>query len=398
MILVFILDREYPNAPHLPINAMFFAADAGLCFTFAMFAVVYSELVNRKLRRNILLAWFALLGLVFWMTPLQSARRVNYEGMNELPMVALVTLTLISGVAVLIAAHYKEKHPYKKIERWLTNLLIVPTMLCIAGSYLFYLYEIDLFQFNYILAIGFLVIFVAAGIKQGALGVKIKIAMLKADASMNAIQSGSSVINHTIKNEIGKIDLLVHQMKQSLQDRQELEGMLDMAADSVQHIQTVMAKIHERVRDVEVKLVKGNLKRIIEQCLGHVGRMAGQDVVIVRQLQPVPDVLLDPAHMKEIIDNILMNALESMEYSGTITVTLMENRREIVLKIQDTGKGIPKPTLPFVFDPFYSTKNTKTNYGLGLYYCKNIMTKHNGSIHVESIVGKGSSFYLYLLK
>jgi len=187
----------------------------------------------------------------------------------------LVTLFLSFGVVLLIVAYFKEKHPYKKIERLLTNLLIVSTMLCIVKSYIFYAFEFDLFQYNYIFAIGFLIVFLMIGIKQGALGVKIKIEMLKADASLHLLKGGTSLLNHTIKNEIGKVDILLHQMRHSLQDKDatrefsdvELEEMLTMAADSVHHIQTMMMKINEQVQAIVINLKMGNLLLITEQCL-----------------------------------------------------------------------------------------------------------------------------------
>jgi len=96
--------------------------------------------------------------------------------------------------------------------------------------------------------------------------------------------------------------------------------------------------------------------------------------------------------------NLLSNADEAMGHHGEIMLGLSENKKTVVLEIRDSGKGIPVEVIASVFDPFYTTKNLKSHYGLGLYYCKNVMQKHHGTIHAESTPGHGASFYVTLKK
>lgn len=229
--------------------------------------------------------------------------------------------------------------------------------------------------------------------------------MLKADATTNVLKRSSTLFNHTIKNEIGKVGILIHQMQLLLQryDRRgaevaELEEMLALAADSVQHIQMIMATVNDRVRTVKLNLAKQNILPIVVQCLATFEKTIGQQITIEQALESVSDVYFDAVHMKEVIYNILNNAAEVMEYNGKIRVSLKETNKEVVLQIEDTGMGIPKEDLSVIFEPFYSTKNRQENFGLGLYYCKNVMSQQNGSIHVESTPGQGTSFYLLLTK
>ncbi len=407
MIFVFIIDLKYSEAPHLLINTMFFIADVALAFTFGMFGVVYSDLVSRKKRIILMTVGLALIILVWMLTPLSPTRRINYEGFNELPIVLLVTLFLTMSAMVLIVANAKEKHPYKKIERFLTNLLIVPTLFCIMGSYIFYIFDIDLFRFNYILAVGFLILFLTLGTKQGVLGVKIKIEMLKVDTSLHVLKGGASLLNHTIKNEMGKIDILLHQLKHSIHAHSksgtppdlELEEMITLAAASIHHMQEMMTRINERVQEIVVNLQKEDLLHLTEQSIEAFESTAGDKVTIVRNFKSAPVFLyIDKVHIKEVIYNMLSNAVEAMEGSGLIKVSLLENNKEVVLQIEDSGVGISKEVIRSIFNPFYSTKQKRNHYGLGLFYCHNVITKHNGSIHVESIPGRGSSFNIHLQK
>lgn len=402
MIVVFLLDARHPELPSLLMNTMVFAADIGLAYTLAMFGLYYSDLFDKRMRRRMMVTGLLLASATWLMTPLAPTRRINYEGNNELPVVLFVTITLVFAIIMLLTAAMTEKHPYKRVERGLTNLLMVPTLMSITLGYIFYMFDIDLFRFNYVVAIGFLVLFLAIGTRQGALGVKIKIEMIKANATMKLIQNGSSLLGHTIKNEIGKVDILIHQMRHRLQQPNraerasddELADMLRMAADSVQHVQTLVTKINGIAQAVEVRLVRANLLPLVEQCVDQFERLKAGNIVIERHLETVPDVYLDPAHLQEVIHNLLINAAEAMEDGGTVNVSLTVEDRTVVLQIQDTGQGIPPQTLPHIFEPFHSTKNSKYNFGLGLFYCRNVMLQHEGSIAVNSVPGEGTSFYI----
>lgn len=403
MIVVFLVDKHYPAAPHVLINAMIFMTDVLLAFTLGMFGVVYSDRASWETRKRMMAAGLALIFVTLLLTPLSPTRRINYEGDNEIPVVVLVVLFLSVGMTFLIVSQVKERHPYKRIERSVTNLLVVPLMVTLAVSYIAYVSDIDLFRYNHLFAIGFLTVFLMYGLKQGVLGVKFKIAMLQSDASIRLLDKGTSLLNHTVKNEIGKIDLLVHQARQTLKRNGttlhslsdgELEEMLALAAGSIHHLRAMLEKIHERLQAIEVRLVKSDISPLLEECAATFQKSAGETISIDFQLQNVPELYYDPVHVKEVIFNLLANAADAMNRQGTIKIILSHASDGVVVQIQDAGKGIPQSMLPLVFDPYFSTKNMRSHYGLGLFYCKNVMNKHNGTIHCESVKGRGTSFFL----
>lgn len=124
----------------------------------------------------------------------------------------------------------------------------------------------------------------------------------------------------------------------------------------------------------------------------------------------IPDTLrpckVDKNQIGQVIDNIIINALQAMPTGGTIEVSA----RNIVLKekdhaglpageyvkisIKDSGVGIPEKIVPHIFDPFYTTKSL--GHGLGLATCRSIINGHHGAIEVESLQGEGSAFHVYL--
>jgi signal transduction histidine kinase len=92
-----------------------------------------------------------------------------------------------------------------------------------------------------------------------------------------------------------------------------------------------------------------------------------------------------------------MNAVQAMEEKGTLTVVTRRAEDGLVeVSISDTGCGIPADQIDHIFDPFYSTKRSGGGTGLGLSIVYGIVTKHQGTISVESEVGKGSTFTVRL--
>lgn len=101
----------------------------------------------------------------------------------------------------------------------------------------------------------------------------------------------------------------------------------------------------------------------------------------------------------EVINNLISNAVDSMRDGGTLTISArnetLHETPYLLVKITDTGEGIPEEKAKMIFEPFFTTKLLEQGTGLGLAICKKIMEDHGGFIRFESTVGKGSTFRLY---
>jgi signal transduction histidine kinase len=104
--------------------------------------------------------------------------------------------------------------------------------------------------------------------------------------------------------------------------------------------------------------------------------------------------LVDKDKVVQVLLNLVKNAIESMDESGTVTITLYQEQSKGVIEVQDTGCGIPESNLQQLFHPFFTTKESGT--GLGLAICHKIIQDHCGKIEVESIVNEGTVFRIYL--
>jgi signal transduction histidine kinase len=125
------------------------------------------------------------------------------------------------------------------------------------------------------------------------------------------------------------------------------------------------------------------------------------ELAISAEIMPgLPLVLGDPTHLRRVLDNLLGNALKFTPAGGVITVSLRQEGANVVLKVADTGIGIPPDKLGHVFDRFYqvdgSMRRRYGGVGLGLALVKEIVEAHGGQVAVESELGQGSVFTVTL--
>ncbi|MDH4328747.1 MAG: PAS domain S-box protein [Nitrospira sp.] len=109
-----------------------------------------------------------------------------------------------------------------------------------------------------------------------------------------------------------------------------------------------------------------------------------------------PAAQADADQMRQVIINLIMNALHAMEGGGTLRVGLEPEQDRVKLTVADTGHGIPKDALQKIFEPFFTTKEFGKGTGLGLTVVKGIIEEHQGTITVDSEEGKGTTFTVWL--
>ena len=111
--------------------------------------------------------------------------------------------------------------------------------------------------------------------------------------------------------------------------------------------------------------------------------------------EDLPKVRSNQNQLQEVLLNLILNAYQAMgEKGGQLTLSASRNGSQVILKVADTGPGIPATTLRKVFDPFYTTKASGT--GLGLFVTQRILQSHGGSIELESTEGQGTCFTIRL--
>jgi signal transduction histidine kinase len=110
----------------------------------------------------------------------------------------------------------------------------------------------------------------------------------------------------------------------------------------------------------------------------------------------LPPLLCYAGQLNQVFMNIIGNAIDAIDDKGTISIATRKRAENLEISIQDTGKGIPESVKKRIFDPFFTTKPIGQGTGLGLSISYGIVEKHNGSIEVQSVQGKGTEFLVVL--
>jgi signal transduction histidine kinase len=155
----------------------------------------------------------------------------------------------------------------------------------------------------------------------------------------------------------------------------------------------------------EVSFGDVSIQKLIDEVLLVLARDPQKDGIALRvQVQPELMVWGDPVQLEQVLLNLMINARQAMLGKGgslTVKAAAVEGSGELRVQVMDTGPGIPEKLLPKIFQPFFTTKGTAKKgeakgTGLGLAICKEIIEHHRGRIEVESVVGKGTTFNIYL--
>ena len=123
-----------------------------------------------------------------------------------------------------------------------------------------------------------------------------------------------------------------------------------------------------------------------------------QGVEVVKVFDPIPPIPAYVDELNQVWTNLIHNAIQAMDYKGTLTLGIKDAGAFVEVSIADTGTGIQPEVRDKIFDPFFTTKPLGEGTGLGLDIVKQIVLKHNGKIRVESEPGQGATFFVLLPK
>jgi signal transduction histidine kinase len=177
---------------------------------------------------------------------------------------------------------------------------------------------------------------------------------------------------------------------------------LELVLREAHRARGVVRRLLDFSRPVEHYRTRVDLNEMVKDVLAlvhHQVRTLGVETKL-GLCEELPWVTVDPNQIKQVLLNLVHNALQSMPNGGTLSlktiVELHEDREWITVSVGDTGVGISPENLERIFEPFFTTRPVGTGTGLGLSISYSIVTDHGGFIEVESQLGEGSCFTVYL--
>ena len=121
-----------------------------------------------------------------------------------------------------------------------------------------------------------------------------------------------------------------------------------------------------------------------------------QGIELIKEYADLKPIKCYPDELNQVWTNILHNALQAMDHKGVIRISISQQNNYAIVAITDNGQGIPAELQAKIFTPFFTTKSAGEGSGLGLDIVKKIIDRHDGKIEVDSKVGKGTTFSIWL--
>lgn len=210
-------------------------------------------------------------------------------------------------------------------------------------------------------------------------------------ASLGKLVTG---VAHEIRNPLTSISCYIqHWQKQSSGDQRALT----IVHREISRLDSLVDQLLYFAKPAEARFRMSEVNSVVENVLSFFGEVFYGKYNIIKDLSPQnPKAWLDLAQVERALVNIIFNAVQAMPEGGSISVgtSLTEDGEFVRVTLGDTGCGIPPENLPHLFDPFYSTRPKGT--GLGLAIAHEIIQAHGGRIEVESVVGQGTTFHIFL--
>ena len=176
----------------------------------------------------------------------------------------------------------------------------------------------------------------------------------------------------------------------------KLEQYLDVAKGEINRLDYIITQFLQAIRPAPLQLKLASLNDVVGKTLELLrpeieNRGIAVKTKLARQLTATP---IDATQLQQVLVNLIKNAMHAMTRGGTLTLQTGENADAVWVSVADTGGGIPQEQINRIFEPFFTTK--KKGSGLGLMIVQRIVRAHDGKIELESHVGRGTTFRIWL--
>jgi two-component system sensor histidine kinase HydH len=214
-------------------------------------------------------------------------------------------------------------------------------------------------------------------------------------ASVGRLAAG---VSHEIRNPLSSIKGFATYFKERYYDVPENQQISNLMIQEVDRLNRVVGQLHEFARPITVSKKLIQLEAFLKDSLKLIERQTREANIGIKTDfdSEVDEIFIDPDRINQVLLNLYLNAIESMDNGGSLTVTLAKNSKKngIEIKVSDTGTGITEEDRSHIFDPYFTTKASGT--GLGLAIVHNIMEAHGGEITIESRLGQGTDVTIFL--
>lgn len=224
---------------------------------------------------------------------------------------------------------------------------------------------------------------------------------------MASLGKMAAVVAHEVNNPLSGILTYSKLLKKWLDRlempesrRKEMRECLDIIESESRRCGEMVKNLLTFSRARPMNFEWANLNQVVERAAKLVAHKLelGNVQVQLELASDLPSVQCDPAQIEQVLLALIMNAHDAMPRGGNLWLLTrsLPQSQQIEIQVRDDGVGIPPEMLPKLFEPFFTTKESSKGVGLGLAIARTIVERHRGQIEVESELGKGTTFYIFL--
>ncbi len=210
-----------------------------------------------------------------------------------------------------------------------------------------------------------------------------------------AIGEMAATVAHEIRNPLGGMRGFASLLARDIDDEDPRKRLVEKILRGSQHLERVVNELLEFTRPIQLRARATSLAEVVESALGYLEWDAAC-ITVQHDMQQDAFAVADPDLLRQVLLNILINGLQSIDGKGAVTLSVTSDERWATVRVADTGCGMDGETLRKVFSPFFTTKEKGT--GLGLAVAAKIVEAHGGKLSVESDPGRGATFTIQLTK
>ena len=221
---------------------------------------------------------------------------------------------------------------------------------------------------------------------------------------LKAVGELASGIAHDLNNSLNALRLRVELLcsDAALLSRhsdalQLISRIVRDAAATIGRLQDFARRGHELpVENVDLNAILAQSVEIAKSTLEDRNLLLGRSIRVELKVPRLPLIVAEPAELRQVFLNLLLNAQDAMPAGGTISITGDASNGKIVVTVKDEGQGIPEENLNRIFDPFFTTKDVDKGTGLGLSQVYGFARRSGGTVLIDSELQRGTTVTLYL--
>lgn len=219
---------------------------------------------------------------------------------------------------------------------------------------------------------------------------------LKRADRLSALGVLAAGIAHEIRNPLTGMKMIVQLLESEFSRDDGRREPLMIIQKEIDRLEGIIGNLLDFARPTKPKAVDVTVEKVIDDCFLLVKNQLKKQGIRYEKVvsSELPLVTGDPDQLKQVFINIITNAIQALAPGGLLRVMLEHREEALVVAFEDNGSGIPVDKFQDIFNPFMTTKEDGT--GLGLSMAQRIVEEHGGKIEVQSTLGEGSTFYVFL--